>query len=146
MPRRRQAWDRVSWDRDARFEFSRDDGVGSTSTGATEFGTRLHPGGFGDEDEQLKVERLLRLERFLPTTPNHSVPTRRPHSGTGDFSPEVRSSTGDFSPDLAAHLPSTAGSYSGGQQSAKLVGLKLFVEDAELLSEGAVRPLCTNLL
>ena len=151
LTQRRQAWDRA---------FSRDDGVGSTQTGANQLGSRSHSGtgGFGDEAEQLKLERLSHFERSLraPATPDRGAPASPPRSGTGTFSPEVRSSGFSFSPGLATPLPpAAAGSGPGGRQSAgvvrevvrEVVRLKLYVEDAELLSEAAVRPLrppCTR--
>ena len=128
--------------------FSPDDGADSTVAGATELGSRSHTGGTGgDEDVHSKFERLSHLERFLhtPATPDHGAPACRPHSGAGGFSPEVRSSIGDFSPDLAAHLPSfAAASHPGAEDTGEEVSLKLYVEDAELLSKEAVRLLCTR--
>ena len=138
-----RAWDRA---------FSPDDGGDSTVAGAAELSSRPHSGTGGDEDAHSKFERLTHLERFLhaPVTPDRGAPASRPHSGTtSGFSPDVRSSIGDFSPDLAAHLPSfAAASHPGGWQSAEVTKevarLKLYVEDAELLSEAAVRLLCPH--
>ena len=116
--------------------FSPDDGADSAVAGATELGSRPHAGTGGDEDVHSKFERLSHLERFLhtPATPDHGAPACRPHSGAGDFSP-----------DLAAHLPSfTAASHPGAEDTGEEVSLKLYVEDAELLSEEAVRLLCTR--
>ena len=137
-----RAWNRA---------FSPDGGVDNTVAGATELSSRPHCFTGGDEDAHSKFERLSHLERFLnaPATPDRGAPASRPHSGTDGFSPEVRSSIGDFSPDLAAHLPSfAAASHPGGWQSAEVTRevarLKLYVEDAELLSEAAVRLLCIH--
>ena len=115
--------------------FSPDDGAGTVAD-ATELGSRPHAVTGGDEDVHSKFERLSHLERFLhtPATPDHGAPACRPHSGAGDFSP-----------DLAAHLPSfAAASHPGAQEPGEEVSLKLYVEDAELLSEEAVRLLCTR--
>ena len=130
-----RAWNRA---------FSPDGGVDNTVAGATELSSRQHCFTGGDEDAHSKFERLSHLERFLNAPPDRGAPASRPHSGTGGFSPEVRSSIGDFSPDLAAHLPSfAAASHPGGWQSAEVTRevarLKLYVEDAALLSEAAVR-------
>ena len=147
-----RAWNRA---------LSPDDSADSTVADATELGSRPHSGAGGDEDAHSKFERLTHLERFLhtPATPDRGTPaSRQPRSGTGGFSPEVRSGIGDFSPDLSAHVPSSAAaSHLGGRQSAEMsrevARLKLYVEDAELLSEAAVRevdvsgalhPLCTR--
>ena len=133
-----RAWNRA---------LSPDDSADSTVADATELGSRPHSGTGGDEDAHSKFERLTHLERFLhtPATPDRGTPaSRQPRSGTGGFSPEVRSGIGDFSPDLSAHVPSSAAaSHLGGRQSAEMsrevARLKLYVEDAELLSEAAVR-------
>ena len=138
-----RAWNRA---------LSPDDSADSTVADATELGSRPHSGTGGDEDAHSKFERLTHLERFLhtPATPDRGTPaSRQPRSGTGGFSPEVRSGIGDFSPDLSAHVPSSAAaSHLGGRQSAEMsrevARLKLYVEDAELLSEAAVRLLCTR--
>ena len=135
-----RAWNRA---------LSPDDSADSTVAGATELGSWPHSGTGGDEDAHSKFERLTHLERFLhtPATPDRGTPaSRQPRSGTGGLSPEVRSSIGDFSPDLSAHVPSSAAaSHLGGRQSAEMsrevARLKLYVEDAELLSEAAVHPL-----
>lgn len=115
--------------------FSPDDGAGTVAD-ATELGSRPHAVTGGDEDVHSKFERLSHLERFLhtPATPDHGAPACRPHSGAGGFSP-----------DLAAHLPSfAAASHPGAEDTGEEVSLKLYVEDAELLSEEAVRLLCTR--
>ena len=138
-----RAWNRA---------LSPDDSADSTVADATELGSRPHSGTGGDEDVHSKFERLTHLERFLhtPATPDRGTPaSRQPRSGTGGFSPEARSGIGDFSPDLSAHVPSSAAaSHLGGRQSAEVsrevARLKLYVEDAELLSEAAVRLLCTR--
>ena len=138
-----RAWNRA---------LSPDDSADSTVADATELGSRPHSGTGGDEDAHSKFDRLTHLERFLhtPATPDRGAPaSRQPRSGTGGLSPEVRSGIGDFSPDLSAHVPSSAAaSHLGGRQSAEVstevARLKLYVEDAELLSEAAVRLLCTH--
>ena len=138
-----RAWNRA---------LSPDDSADSTVADATELGSRPHSGTGGDEDAHSKFDRLTHLERFLhtPATPDRGTPaSRQPRSGTGGFSPEVRSGIGDFSPDLSAHVPSSAAaSHLGGRQSAEMsrevARLKLYVEDAELLSEAAVCPPCTR--